>query len=208
MAKCRRAGVKDGEDVAAFRPGAQSPARVRGLSADACLRSAKGKTTRVFEGYPSGAALRAASARIFPAHSWNRRDRTGWFHTIPKADGRITDGELDYLRSVTDIVLCFSESSSVATASCPAGHGAPDGRPNPLIFGGWRGDRLLIRLDEDFLKSRFTCRQFASQNHPDMLIARGRDRQRCRRRGRREDGVIKCAPTIHLGARGLEPAAA
>ncbi|MCH8522297.1 DnaJ family molecular chaperone [Glycocaulis sp.] len=180
-------GQVTGEEVAAFRQVLKAPPAFE-ASLMRAFHLAK-QTTLGFEGY----ARRLA--RRFRAHPAILEDvLDGLFH-IAKADGRITGEEMDFLDRVADI-FGFTESEFDRIR---AGHGALNGDDPYLVLGV---DRSIADAD---LKRAY--RRIASQNHPDMLIARGAPPE-MQRVADEKMAVINAAYQSILAARGLKPAAA
>jgi len=146
-------GVVTRNEIAAFRQVFKAPpdgedilTRVFNLAKE---------TTLGFDGY----ALRLA--RRFRQHPAVLEDvLDGLFH-IAKADGVVTDDELEYLEAVSDI-FGFSEREF---RRMRMSHGLVDDS-DPYVI-------LDVDPDVDDEELKRAYRRMASRNHPDALMARG-----------------------------------
>jgi DnaJ like chaperone protein len=153
-AKMARAdGIVSRSEINAMYEVFQPPANGR-AALDRAFQLAQ-QTTLGFDGYAKRLAKRF---RANPAILEDVLD--GLFH-IAKADGVVTTSELDFLSAVSKI-FGFSklEYRRIKTAHI----GTDDDDPY-LILG------IEADIMDDDLKRAY--RRIASQNHPDMLIARG-----------------------------------
>lgn len=113
------------------------------------------ETTLGFEGYAK------RLARRFRANPAVLEDVLDSLFHIAKADGRVTDDELDYLQNVAGI-FGFTDREF---ARIQRSHlGAPEGDPY-LVLG------IDPDISDEDLKRAY--RRVAYHNHPDRLLARG-----------------------------------
>ena len=141
------------DEIAAFAqvfrapPGSEAPLRQ-------AFNLAK-QTTLGFDGY----ARRLA--RRFRHHPAVLEDILDALFHIAKADGRVTEDEADYLKTVAEI---FGFKARDYDRIRVAHLGAPEDDPY-VILG--------VARDADAQTVKRAWRRAAAQNHPDRLIARG-----------------------------------
>jgi DnaJ like chaperone protein len=146
-------GVVTRDEVRAFQQVFRAPPEGAEVLARA-FNLAK-ETTLGFDGY----ARRLA--RRFRAHPAVLEDvLDGLFH-IAKADGVVTDGEMEYLEAVAGI---FGFEPREFRRMRMA-HGLVDANDPYVILG------IAPDVDDEELKKAY--RRMAARNHPDALIARG-----------------------------------
>lgn len=146
------------EDISAFKRVFQSDAGVNDENIARFFDLAR-QTTLGYERY---AKIIARKFRAHPAYLEDIMD--GLFH-IALADGIITDDEMSFLMSVSDI-FGFSEREFKRIKIAHCGRAADD-------------PYLILGVDEDIsdqdLKRAY--RRMAAANHPDRLVARGLPRE-------------------------------